>query len=88
MLVLIVLIVGGLRTTLGPVVGAAIVVAIEQLLATYAAEWRTAIFGALLIVLFLYFRQGVVNAAFDLWEALRETPGGGPGGPPTEEPAD
>jgi branched-chain amino acid transport system permease protein len=86
-LVLIVLIIGGLRTTLGPVVGSAIVVGIEELLATYAAEWRTAIFGALLIVLFLYFRQGVVNAAADLVGELR--PGaGGSGGRSNEEPAD
>lgn len=86
-LVLIVLIVGGLRTTLGPVVGSAIVVGIEELLASYAAEWRTAIFGALLILLFLYFRQGVVNAALDLYE---DRPGssGGSGGGPVEEPAD
>lgn len=59
-LVLIVLIVGGLRTTLGPVVGAAIVVAIEQYLAQNFTDWRTAIFGMLLIFLFLYFRSGVV----------------------------
>jgi branched-chain amino acid transport system permease protein len=86
-LVLIVLIIGGLRTTLGPVVGSAIVVGIEELLATHAAEWRTAIFGALLILLFLYFRQGVVNAAADLVGELR--PGaGGSGGRSNEEPAD
>ncbi len=87
-IVLIVLIVGGLRTTLGPVVGAAIVIGIEELLATHAAQWRTAIFGALLIVLFLYFRQGVVNAVFDLLEDAGEAPGGGSGGAPREEPAD
>lgn len=84
-LVLIVLIVGGLRTTLGPVIGSAIVVGIEEILAAQAAEWRTAIFGALLIVLFLYFRQGVVNAAADLVGELRA---GGTGGPGNEEPAD
>lgn len=64
-LVLIVLIVGGLRTTLGPVVGAAIVVAIEEILGTTLTNWRTAIFGILLIALFLYFRRGVVPYAAD-----------------------
>ncbi|SDY31311.1 branched-chain amino acid ABC transporter permease [Halobellus clavatus] len=58
--ILIVLIVGGLRTTLGPVFGAVIVVAIEQVLASYASNWRTALFGALLILLFIYFQNGVV----------------------------
>lgn len=70
-LILMVLIVGGLRTTLGPVVGAVIVVAIEQVLATYLTEWRTAVFGALLIFLFLYFRSGVVPFLADLPERVR-----------------
>lgn len=65
-LVLIVLIVGGLRTTLGPVVGAGIVVAIEEILGATLTNWRTAIFGALLIFLFLYFRSGVIPAVDDL----------------------
>ncbi|MFB6354662.1 MAG: branched-chain amino acid ABC transporter permease [Halobacteriales archaeon] len=86
-LVLIVLIVGGLRTTLGPVVGAAFVIGIEELLAAYAAGWRTAVFGALLIALFLYFRQGVVVAVADLVRS-RPGAGGGSGGSPAEEPAD
>lgn len=88
-LVLIVLIVGGLRTTLGPIVGSAIVVGIEEVLAAQAAEWRTAIFGALLIVLFLYFRQGVVNFVYDLADDLLDGPSGGRrGGGPSDEPAD
>ena len=62
-LVLIVLIVGGLRTTIGPVVGASIIVAIEEILGTTLTEWRAAIFGLLLIFLFLYFRNGVIPAA-------------------------
>lgn len=70
-LILIVLIVGGLRTTLGPIVGAVIVVAIEQVLATYLSDWRTAVFGALLIFLFLYFRSGVVPFMADLPERAR-----------------
>ena len=86
-LVLIVLIVGGLRTTLGPVVGSAVVVGIEQVLAIYAAEWRTAIFGGLLIVLFLYFRSGVVNAAADRWADLRGSSGGSGGARP-DRPAE
>jgi branched-chain amino acid transport system permease protein len=87
-LILIVLIVGGLRTTLGPVVGAAIVVIIEEALAAFAAEWRTAIFGVLLIGLFLYFRQGVVNAAVDLLEDVRGSSRGDTGGGSSDEPAD
>lgn len=58
-LVLIMLIVGGLRTMYGPLLGAALVIYInEQLQAV--GQWRTVIFGLLLIVLFLAFRQGIV----------------------------
>lgn len=86
-LVLIVLIVGGLRTTLGPVVGAAIVVAIEQFLVTTFTEWRTAIFGAMLIFLFLYFREGVIPYAEDLL-ARAGVSVGDSGGRSGEEPAE
>lgn len=58
--VLIMLIVGGLRTTLGPVVGAIVIRLLEEALLLEFGRWRTAIFGALLIVLFLYFREGVI----------------------------
>lgn len=64
--VLIMLIIGGLRTTFGPVVGAAVVTVIDEVLVEVlgaATQWRTAIFGALLVVLFLYFRSGVVPVA-------------------------
>ncbi|GAB7021109.1 branched-chain amino acid ABC transporter permease [Halostagnicola bangensis] len=61
-LVLIILIIGGLRTTLGPVVGAAIVIMVNEELQGFG-QWRTALFGFLLIVMFLYFRQGVVPYA-------------------------
>jgi len=63
-LVLIMLIVGGLRTTLGPVVGATVIVLLRELLSR-STEYRTAVFGALLIVLFLYFRSGIVPAVAD-----------------------
>ncbi|PAU83007.1 inner-membrane translocator [Halorubrum salipaludis] len=58
-LVLIILIVGGIRTMLGPIVGAAVIIYVnEELQAT--GQWRTVVFGFLLIVLFLYFRSGIV----------------------------
>lgn len=62
-LVLVVLIVGGLRSTLGPVVGAVVVVSLEELLRLLVTGYDTVVFGALLIVVFLYFRQGIVPAA-------------------------
>ena len=69
-LVLIMLVLGGLRTTWGPVVGAGGIIYLEEQLHG-AAEWRMAILGFLLIVLFLYFREGVVPKARDAWNSER-----------------
>lgn len=60
-LVLIMVVIGGIRTMAGPIVGAAGIIAMRELLQT-AGQWRTAIFGGLLIVLFLYFRSGILPA--------------------------
>lgn len=79
---LIVLIVGGIRQTYGPIVGAVIVEVIEAVLGTYASDWRTAIFGALLIFLFLYFRSGVIVKVRELLESRGISIGGG--GPRTD----
>lgn len=70
-IVLIMLIVGGLRTMFGPVYGAAIIVLIEEALKGVSG-WQETIFGALLIVLFLYFRSGVVPAARSVIRNFRE----------------
>lgn len=66
--VLIMLVIGGLRTTYGPVVGAAIILLINEQLAD-AGPWRTVVFGLMLVVLFLSFRRGVVPYAGDLLDA-------------------
>lgn len=57
--VLIILILGGLRTMLGPVVSAGFIIFIEDFLSSFGT-WRAVVFGAMLIVLFLYFRRGIV----------------------------
>lgn len=80
--ILILLIIGGLRTTLGPVIGAIIIRVLEEALLLQFGQWRTAIFGALLIVLFLYFREGVIPAARNRLTEYRATGDGG------GEPAD
>ncbi|GAA0281783.1 branched-chain amino acid ABC transporter permease [Halobacterium noricense] len=77
---LIALIVGGIRRTYGPIVGAVIVELIEAALGTYASSWRTAIFGLLLIVLFLYFRSGVIVAVEEFLEKRDISMGGGNSG--------
>lgn len=61
-LILIMLVIGGLRTLWGPVIGAAIIIVLHEELREFAA-YRTMIFGIILVFLFLYFRQGIVPYA-------------------------
>ncbi|WP_121743398.1 branched-chain amino acid ABC transporter permease [Natronorubrum halophilum] len=61
-MILIMLIVGGLRTMYGPLIGAAVIIYLNEQLRNFA-EYRSILFGLLLMALFLYFRQGLVPFA-------------------------
>jgi branched-chain amino acid transport system permease protein len=52
---------GGVGTFLGPVIGAGIVVALQDMLADKVGEWVTVIIGAIFVVCVLAFRKGVVG---------------------------
>lgn len=58
-LVLIMLVLGGMRTMWGPVVGAAVVIGLEEIVVELG-QWRLSVLGLLLVILFLYFRRGIV----------------------------
>ncbi|WP_306061826.1 branched-chain amino acid ABC transporter permease [Natronococcus wangiae] len=64
-LVLVMLVLGGMRTLIGPVVGAGVIIYVNEILQD-AGQWRTAILGGLLIALFLYFREGIVPKVREL----------------------
>ena len=57
---LLVSIVGGLNTMLGPVVGSVIMGSMEHYLASFA-EWVLIIQGAVFVVVVMVFRKGVVG---------------------------
>jgi len=69
-LVLVMLVLGGSRTLLGPVVGAGAIVLLDEFLGEIG-QWRTAALGILLMLLFLYFRQGIVPKARAAYDAYR-----------------
>lgn len=80
-LVLIVLVVGGIRTMYGPVVGAFLLAHLNQHLQQFQ-EFKTMIFGRLLVALFLFFQNGIVRyvdrlVRVDLDERLEGWGGGG-----------
>lgn len=60
--VLIALLLGGVRTLLGPVVGAALFSAVDELVRPFG-QLTVLAYGVLLVALFLVFRQGVVPLA-------------------------
>jgi branched-chain amino acid transport system permease protein len=61
---LLICIVGGLQTLLGPVVGALVIVSMEHYLASLA-EWVLIIQGAVFIVVVMLFRKGLVGTFYD-----------------------
>jgi branched-chain amino acid transport system permease protein len=52
---------GGVGTFFGPVLGASIVIALQNTLADKVGEWVTVIIGAIFVVCVLAFRKGVVG---------------------------
>lgn len=69
-LALVVIVLGGIGTTLGPLVGAAIVVTIQQVLSTYVDRWPT-ILGALFIASVILAPQGLIGGVHALATRLR-----------------
>ena len=52
---------GGLGTVLGPVAGAATIIGLENLLADKVGSWVTVIMGGMFVVCVLAFRRGMVG---------------------------
>ena len=78
--VLLMVLIGGVGTVLGPIVGAAVLIAMFNALATTGA-WVQVIQGALFVGCVLFLRKGVVGTAADLVRRSRrlfQTAGGGP----------
>jgi len=62
---------GGVGTFLGPVIGSGIVVALQDTLADKVGEWVTVIIGAIFVVCVLAFRKGVVGEVHAYMERRR-----------------
>lgn len=59
--IILITLVGGLGTLYGPVIGALLIVALENQLATTAGSWSQVILGIVFIVCVSGFRQGIVG---------------------------
>lgn len=74
-------IIGGIGTLFGPMLGAAIIVTARELVSLQVGRWPT-VLGAVLIVIVLFARNGILGAIFD-WRARRRKAGTPPGAEPT-----
>jgi branched-chain amino acid transport system permease protein len=70
--VILMTLLGGTGTFFGPVVGAAVVVTLQEYLSDVVGGWVTAIIGAVFVVCVLSFRRGIVGELI-AWRPLRRT---------------
>ncbi len=71
--VVLMTLVGGLGTVFGPVVGAAVIVTMQNYLKGFG-EWVLVIQGAVFVVTVLLFRRGIVGEIADIFARLRRKP--------------
>jgi branched-chain amino acid transport system permease protein len=68
--VVLMVLLGGMGTIFGPVVGAFAIIGLESYLATFG-QWVTVITGAIFVVCVLAFRRGIVGELAAWWERRR-----------------
>jgi len=67
---IVMVILGGVGTLLGPLIGAAVVVMVENLLSSYVDRWPT-LLGLIFILVILFARAGIAGSAGKLFRRLR-----------------
>lgn len=72
--VVLMTLVGGLGTVWGPVVGAAVIVTLQNELADRVGAWVTVITGVIFVICVLAFRRGIVGELAALFTARRSQP--------------
>jgi len=68
--VVLMVLLGGMGTILGPVVGAFVIIALENYLSPYG-QWVTIITGVIFVICVLAFRRGIVGEVSAWWERRR-----------------
>ncbi len=82
-LLIVMVILGGVGTLLGPLVGATIVILVEYTVSSYVDRWQT-LLGAIFIIVILFARAGLVGTIAKLVNRVRRhrAVGTGDGGDP------
>lgn len=84
-LAVVMIVLGGLGTTLGPLLGAAIVVAIEHILSSYVERWQL-VLGVLFIVAVIFAPSGLVGSLRRRRKRSRAAPEPGENATPPADP--
>ncbi|MEC5385802.1 branched-chain amino acid ABC transporter permease [Uliginosibacterium sp. H3] len=71
--VILMTLLGGVGTFLGPVLGAGIVVALQDTLADKVGSWVSVIIGVIFVVCVMAFRRGIVGEAFALFARKKKS---------------
>jgi branched-chain amino acid transport system permease protein len=82
-LLIVMVILGGVGTVFGPIIGAAVVVLVENVLSNTVERWPT-VLGLIFILVILFARAGIVGSAWKLIERIsrRRSRNTDPPGPP------
>ena len=68
--VVLMMLLGGMGTIFGPVVGAFVIIALENYLADFG-QWVTIVTGTIFVVCVLAFRRGIVGELAAWWARRR-----------------
>jgi len=71
--VLLMAILGGASTFLGPIVGAVIITLVKNVVSSYVDRWNT-LLGAIFVIVILFMPFGIVPGVRQLWARLRRAP--------------
>ncbi len=85
---IVMVILGGVGTLLGPLIGAAVVVLVENVLSSYVDRWPT-ILGLIFILVILFARAGIAGSVRKLvnrWRRRSAAPSGDRDSPPGDVP--
>ena len=84
-LLIVMVILGGVGTVFGPIVGAAVVVLVENVLSNQVERWPT-VLGLIFILVILFARAGIVGSIGKLIAALKRRSSSPPEPPESPEP--
>ena len=69
---LLMAILGGASTLTGPIVGAAIITLIKNVVSTYVERWNT-LLGAIFVIVIMFMPYGLVPGCKQLWQRLTKS---------------